>query len=289
MNPTLHTNASSSLAALNLAKANLLQAKSMAKLSSGSRLVEPSDDAAGVALHLKMGAAVRRQSAVETNITNALSLMQTQAASLSAVSKQLTRMSELAVLMQDVTKTTEDLDNYMTELNQLRQEMGRTFEDRFNGTDLLFYQGVNTPLTVYLDEAGTQTMTLDRSDFSANTGWGILVGTTKPYSGTVGATDTPANLINETLWGSSSFQILIQDLATMISVNGAAQSRLLFALDSVRNQQVNFEQAVSRMADTDVAAETSKLARSNVLVQSGASMVSQANNSANTLLKLIEG
>jgi flagellin len=289
MNPTLHTNASSSLAALNLAKANLLQVKSMAKLSSGSRLVEPSDDAAGVALHLKMGAAIRRQSAVETNITNALSLMQTQAASLNAVSKQLTRMSEMAVLMQDATKSTEDLDNYMTEFNQLRQEMGRTFEDRFNGTDLLFYQGVNTPLTVYLDESGTQTMTLARSDFSANAGWGTLVGTAKPYSGTVGATDTPANLIDETFWGSSSFQVLIQDLATMVAVNGAAQSRLLFALDSVRNQQVNFEQAVSRMADTDVAAETSKLARSNVLVQSGASMVSQANESANTLLKLIEG
>jgi flagellin len=289
MNPTLQTNASSSAAALNLAKANSAQAKSMAKLSSGTRLVDTSDDAAGAAVHIKMGAAIRRQSATGTNITNALSLMQTQAASLDAISKQLTRMSELTVLMQDATKSTDDLDNYMREFNELRQEMGLAFEDKFNGISLIRYQGANAPLTVYLDESGAQTMTLEQSDFASNTGWLILVGATKPYSGTPGATDTAANLIDETVWGSSSFQVLIQDLATKMALNGAAQSRLEFALEAVRNQHVNFEQAASRIADTDVAAETSKLARSNILVQSGASMVSQANASANTLLKLIQG
>lgn len=289
MTPTLQTNASSTMAALNLAKASSAQARSLARLSSGSRFVETSDDAAGSAVYIKTGAAMRRQSATESNISNALSLMQTQAASLEAISKQLSRMSELTVLMQDVTKSTEDLDNYMSEFNEVRQQMGLHFEDKFNGINLLHYQGVNSPLTVYLDESGTQTMTLQKSDFSTNPGWGILVGTTKPYSGTTGVTDTPANLIDETLWGSSSFQVLIQELATMIADNGAAQSRLGFALDSVRNQRVNFEQAASRIRDTDVAAETTALARSNVLVQSSAAMVSQANASANTLLKLIQG
>ena len=63
----------------------------------------------------------------------------------------------------------------------------------------------------------------------------------------------------------------------MMAENGAAQSRLEFALDAVRNQKLNFEQAVSRIGDTDVAAETTRLARSNILVQSGASALSQAN------------
>ena len=81
----------------------------------------------------------------------------------------------------------------------------------------------------------------------------------------------------------------MQDLGTMMAVNGASQARLELSLAAVRSQKVDFEQAASRIADTDVAAETATLARSNILLQSGASMVSQANASANTLLKLIQG
>lgn len=289
MLPTIHTNNAATEAARNLAKASSSQARSLAKLSSGSRLVETADDAAGTAVYLKTGAAIRRQGAVETNISNALSLMQTQAASLSAISGHLSRMSELTVRMQDVTQSDEDLDNYMTEFNEVREKMGWAFEDKFNGIDLLFYQGVNSPLTVYLDESGAQTMAMKRSDFSENSGWATLVGAAKPYTGTPGVTDSPASLIDETVWGSSSFQVLIQDLATMMAENGATQSRLEFALDAVRNQKLNFEQAISRIGDVDVAAESTRLARSNILVQSGASSLSQANASGNVLLKLIQG
>jgi flagellin len=289
MLPTIQTNNAATEAARNLAKASSSQARSLARLSSGSRLVETADDAAGTAVYIKTGAAIRRQGATETNISNALSLMQTQAASLQAISGHLSRMTELVVRMQDVTQSTEDLDNYMTEFNEVREAMGEAFEDKFNGIDLLFYQGANVPLTVFLDETGTQTMTMARSDFSANSGWATLVGTTKPYTGLAGVTDTPASLIDETIWGSSSFQVLTQDLATMMAENGATQSRLEFALDAVRNQKLNFEQATSRIGDTDVAAETTRLARANILVQSGASALTQANASGNVLMKLIQG
>jgi flagellin len=288
MLPTIQTNNAATNAAHNLSKASALQAQSMARLSSGSRLVAPADDAAGTAVHIKTSAAIRRQGAIMSNISNALSLMQTQAASLNAISGHLSRMSELTVLMQDVTKSTEDLDNYMTEFNEVRQEMGSAFEDKFNGTDLLFYQGANAPLTVFLDEGGLQTMTLSKSNFSSNSGWATLVGATKPYAGTLGVTDSPASLIDEAVWGSSSFQVLIQDLATLMAENGATQSRLEFALEAVRHQKLNFEEAASRIGDTDVTAETTRLARSNILVQSGASALRQANESGNVVLKLIQ-
>jgi flagellin-like hook-associated protein FlgL len=197
-------------------------------------------------------------------------------------------MSELTVLMQDVTKSTEDLDNYMAEFNGVRQEMGRTFEDKFNGIDLLFYQGINAPRTVFRDESGTRTMTIERTDFSANSGWASLVGATKPYGGTAWETDSPASLINETLWGSSSLKLLIQDLATMIAKNGATQARLQFALDAVREQKLTFEQAVSRLAGTDAVAETVNLARTSILVQSSASALTQAKESSNGVLKLLQ-
>jgi hypothetical protein len=86
--------------------------------------------------------------------------------------------------------------------------MGGAFEDKCNGSDLLFYQGANTPLTVFLDEGNLQTMTLSKSNFSSNSGWATLVGATKPYAGTVGVTDSPASFMDETVWGSPSLQVL---------------------------------------------------------------------------------
>jgi flagellin len=285
---SINTNSAASQAAYNLAKSSATLAQSLARLSSGSRLVETADDAAGMAVFLKTGAAIRRQDATIKNLGNAMSWLQTQAASLNAISSQLTRMSELVVMMQDITKSTEDLDNYLTEFDQLRKEMGRTMSDQFNGIDLLDLSGTKDDLTVFLDENGSQTMDLSLSDFQVNSGWGTLLGT-DPFDGTVGFTDTVANLVNETLWGSSSLQVLLQDLASMLATNGALQSRLGFALDSVNNEKVNFEQAASRIGDTDVALETARLAKANILVQSGAAMLSQANASASVVLKLIQG
>jgi len=80
----------------------------------------------------------------------------------------------------------------------------------------------------------------------------------------------------------------IQDLATLMASNGAQASRLQFALDSLNVNKVNLEAANSRIYDVDVAAETTKLARANILVQSGAAMVSQANAASQIALKLLQ-
>jgi flagellin len=80
----------------------------------------------------------------------------------------------------------------------------------------------------------------------------------------------------------------IQDLATKMATNGAQSSRVQFALDSLNVNQVNLEAALSRIQDVDVAAETTKLARANILVQSGAAMLSQANAASQIALKLLQ-
>jgi flagellin len=285
---SINTNVSASLAAMNLDKATQLLAGSMARLSSGSRFAEPSDDAAGTAVFMQTNSAIRRQDATVKNLSNALSWLQTQAASLDAIGDQLERMSELVTLMQDVTKSTEDMDNYLTEFNQLRQEMGRTMSDQFNGIDLLDLAGNKQDLTLYLEENGAQTMALVLSDFSVNNGWSALLGAA-PFVGTPGSTQTRDQLVDEAIWGSSQFQLLLEDLAAMMATNGALQSRVGFALDSVTTEKVNLEQAASRMGDTDVAAETARLGRANILVQSGAAALSKANEVSNLTLSLIQG
>jgi flagellin len=289
---SINTNSASSGAAYHLAKAKASLSKSMARLSSGSRLVETDDDSAGTAVYFKTQSAVQRQDAVLRNLGNAMSWLQSQASALNAIGAQLARMSELYVLMRDVTKNTEDLDNYMAEFDELRKEMGQTMDEDFNGVDLLDFDNSKSDLQLYINEGGTTSMTLKLTSFSwrdgASTGWETLLGAAPLFDGTVGVTDTAQGLLS-VLWGSESFDDLFQDLADKLAANGATQSRLGFAMDSVNTQRVAFEQAASRIGDTDVAVEVARLARSSILVESSSAMLAQANSTGRVLLKVMEG
>jgi flagellin len=288
---SINTNSAASNAAYNLSRASVSLARSTARLSSGSRLVETSDDSASTAVYFKTNASVQRQDAVMKNLGNAMSWLQTQAASLNAIGSQLSRMSNLFVLMRDVTKSAEDRDNYMTEFDQLRKEMGRTMSGEFNGLALLDLDGNKPDLQLFLNEEGTKSMTLTLTNFSlfgGNSGWGTLMGVAPLFEGNPGVTDSYESLAGP-FWGSESFDSLTQDLATSLASNGALQSRISFAMDSVRSQRVAFEQSASRIGDTDVATEVTRLARSSILLQSGAAMMTQANASGRILLKVMEG
>ena len=115
----INTNQSASYAAMNLTKSSDLLQKSLARLSSGSRIANPADDAGGLAVSLKLAAAIKRTDDTATNVSNSLSYLQTQAGSLKSASAVLDRMSELATLAGDVTKTSNDTANYSTEFNNL--------------------------------------------------------------------------------------------------------------------------------------------------------------------------
>jgi flagellin len=84
-----------------------------------------------------------------------------------------------------------------------------------------------------------------------------------------------------------SIQAAIQDLATLRANNGAEQSRLTFAADMLSINKINLEAANSRIIDVDVAAESSQLARFNILQQAGTAMLAQANTSTQSILRLI--
>jgi flagellin len=94
-----------------------------------------------------------------------------------------------------------------------------------------------------------------------------------------------------TLAGSAGADLVIkavQSLATLMATNGALSSRVQFAIDALNTNQVNLEASLSRIYDVDVAAETAKLARANILVQAGAAMLTQANASQSIALKLLQ-
>jgi flagellin len=85
----------------------------------------------------------------------------------------------------------------------------------------------------------------------------------------------------------TTIQTQIQYLANLRANNGAEQSRLTFAADMLSINKINLEAANSRIVDVDVAAESSQLARFNILQQAGTAMLAQANQSTQSILRLI--
>jgi flagellin len=259
MSVVINTNFAATVAANNLAASNDMLQKSLNRLSSGSKIVTPSDDAGGLAVSMKLSAAAKRSGAAATNISNAVSFLQTQDGVLKVAGKILERMGELATLYTDPTKNSDDIANYSTEFDQLTTELGNLAQEKFNGNALFG----GSDLTVQTNEDGSQSVTLTSLDLSGDTA-GVAI------------TDL------------SSITGAIKNVATSRATNGAAQSVLGFAGEVLTVNKSNLEAANSRITDVDVASESTKLARFNILVQSGTAMLSQANQSAQIALKLLQ-
>ena len=139
----INTNSSASVAKNNLNSSNALLQKSLNRLSSGLKITQPSDDAGGLAVSMKLSAAIKRNDAVNTNIANAQSFLQTQDGAYQTSSKILDRMSELKTLSEDVTKNTTDVANYNTEFQALQNQLSALTSETFNGVSLFAAAATN--------------------------------------------------------------------------------------------------------------------------------------------------
>jgi len=269
MSVVINTNFAATVASNNLAASNDMLQRSMNRLSSGSKIVNPADDAGGLAVSMKLSAAAKRSGAAASNIGNSVSFLQSQDGVLKVTGKVLERMGELLTLYSDPTKNSDDLANYDSEFVALQDELSSLTGESFNSVALF---GTND-LDVSVSEDGTSQVALTGKDLSSTAeGVGSLIASTVDSLGDIDLTDiTDA----------------IQYVATFRAENGAEQSRLGFALEVLTINKANLESANSRITDVDVASESTQLARWNVLVQSGTAMLAQANQSAQTALKLL--
>ncbi|HVU23666.1 MAG TPA: flagellin [Opitutus sp.] len=269
MSVVINTNYAATVAANNLASSNTMLQKSLNRLSSGSKIVNPSDDAGGLAVSMKLSAAAKRQGAVASNIGNAVSFLQTQDGALQVAGKVLDRMSELKTLYGDPTKNSSDLANYDAEFTALQSQLSDLAGEKFNSVSLFG----STDLTVGVTEDGATSVTVAGRDFTSTaTGVGVLTASTVSDLGDIDLSDiTDA----------------IQNVATYRASNGAEQSRFGFASELVTVNKANLEAANSRITDVDVAEESTQLARWNILVQSGTAMLAQANQSSQVALRLL--
>ena len=271
----INTNTTAMASARSLASSTTNLAKSLARLSSGSKIVSPEDDAAGLAQSIKFEAQMNRNSAVRANVGNAVSFVQTQDGFLQKVQSALDRMSELSVLSQDITKTDTDRSNYTVEFTQLQNYVSDIGTKNFNGVTLFATAG--EAVTIDSDASKFTMNAVDMTSATAGTGLAnIYNSSTTAISNTASAAGALSNI-----------QTAIQGLADMRAKVGANIQRLNMTDDQVNILNENLASANSRIKDIDVAEEATEFAKFNILVQSGTAMLAQANMLPSMALQLI--
>jgi flagellin len=265
----INTNTHATAAASNLNTSESMLAKSLARLSSGSKIVNPADDAGGLAVAMRLDAQVQRLNAAKSNVGNAISFTQTQDGYLKKIAKALDRMSELSILAQDVTKSDADRSLYNAEFVQLSQYIGSASSKDFNGVSL--FSATNLRVTID-SEGDTFTMA------------GIDLGTSTYTDATSAIVTTTTNAAAALIEVKAAITQLANDRATI----GAYQSRLNFTAEQLTISKENLSAASSRIQDVDVAEESTQFARYSILTQAGTAMLAQANALPQSVLRLLQ-
>ena len=308
----INTNAAASSASYHLSKNNAALQKSLTRLSSGSRITQPADDAGGLAVSMKLSGTINRLSGVEKNIDNAISFLQVQDGILDSAGKILDRMAELKALSQDVLKNDSDIANYNSEFQNLQVQLHQMSQTTFNGVSLAgagssaIFGGSNVEdvtvsiFTSATGESGSKVsinktmllsaLTIDASDLSSasftNAGKNNAAA-----AGTGGIFSFAADTVTGTMTldkvSVAVFTQALQNIATLRAENGGSVSRLQFSKESAAAQKTNLEAANGRIMDVDIASESTRLAKYNILVQASASMLSQANATSNVAMMLL--
>jgi len=264
----INTNISAQTSARLLSSSTNLLNKSLARLSSGSKITSPMDDSAGLAVSMKFSAQISRISAASDNVGNATSFEQTQDGFLQKVSDALNRMSELAVQSQDVTKTDSDRNLYNQEFTTLANYVKDVAGKDFNGVSLFDGTTLNVTTDSDANKFGMVGVKLDGASYAAATG---------------AAVDTAAHANTALTSVKDAIVQLSKDRANI----GANMSRLSMYSDQLGVLSDNLSAANSRITDVDVAKESTQYARYNILVQAGTSMLAQANALPQSALKLL--
>ena len=321
---TINTNSAASTASYYLSKNNTALQKSLTRLSSGSRINKPADDAGGLAVSMKLNASINRLQGVTNNIQNAVSFLEVQDGVLEGSASILSRMGELKALSQDVLKNSSDIANYNAEFKNLQVQLFQISEETFNGVSLFATTTAPTGATSTIF-GGTQLQDNTVSIFTTERGGGgskVSIGKASMLSAVTFDADNAGKETDSVAWattgltgslqgdgtydadfsfasetsatakelgdvGTSFFTKALENIATLRAENGGSTSRLNFALEHANRTQTNLEAANGRIVDTDLAAESTRLAKFNILIQASASMLAQANVAPQTALMLL--
>ena len=286
----INTNINALQAANASNRAAAMTSQAMTRLSTGMRINSAADDAAGLAIATSMTSQINGMNQGIKNANDGISLAQTAEGSLTEVTNMLQRVRELAVQSASGTYSSSDRDQMQAEVTSLTSQINNVLSTTtFNGV-ALFSTSSTTPVT-FVIQAGANNSTSDRVTISSTgfdgsqlvstlaSGKGLQVNDTtgSAGSGIANARTTMANVDS-----------LLANVATVNANFGAGQSQLQSAVNNMTNSVTNLSAARSRIQDTDYSAESTAMAKAQILSQASTAMIAQANQSQQNVLSLLK-
>lgn len=254
---------------------------SVERLSSGLRINSAKDDAAGMAISMKLTAHVRSLNQAVRNAQDGISVVQTAEGGMNEIHNILTRMRELATQSSTGTLSTSDRSALQTEFSNLKDEITRISDTtEFNGLKLLdgTLSASGVALQVGINNTTNDRITIDKNSFK------------DIDASALGLTTAALSSIDTAAAAQSMLTVLdtaIGSVSTRRGNLGAAQNRLGSTVANLEIAAENLSAANSRIKDADFAIETANLTRSQIILQAGVAVLSQANTIPQYALQLL--
>ena len=287
---SINTNVAAQISANALAKNDRAMTQSMQRLATGTRINSASDDAAGLAVASKLSAQITGLGQAVRNGNDAIAVLQTADGAMIEVGNMLQRMRELAVQGGNGTLSQSDLDALDTEFVALRTEIERIADNtQWNGANLLDGSaGTNGLMKFQVGYQADQTISVNLGDLQTvgNVAYSAGIAAGGVFTNDISAMDI--DTVAEANTTLTALDVSIAGLDAKRSVLGSALNTLEFAVDNLNNAKQNAQAARSRIADTDYAAETTELARTQIIAQAATAMLSQANQQAMSVMALLK-
>lgn len=272
----INTNVPSISAQRSLSQTNRVQESTLAKLSSGSRINQAADDAAGLAISEKLKAQIRGTNQATRNANDGISMVQTAEGGLNEISNILVRLRELSI--QSASDTVGETERKFSDLEyqNLKQEIERISSvTEFNGTKLLNGEGDQLDFQIGIHNDSFQ----DRISYD--------IGATNSRIGNLGMDSISVVSKQGAQESLATIDKAIESVSGSRANLGALQNRLSSTVNNLQVSSENMSAANSRIRDTDYAEVTAQNAKMGILNAAGTSVLGQANMQTQNALKLI--
>lgn len=276
----INTNVAASITANSMKTNARAMETSMERLSTGKRINSASDDAAGLGIESRMTSQIRGLQQGARGANDGIALLQTADGAATEISDMLQRMRELAVQSRVGTMHADDISNLDQEYTQLALEIDRVATDTtFNNKAIIGGGAGQIDISVGADEADVISFTTLSLELSTTGVYGVSLDAMMAAGG---ALDVDEDGV------IAKLDTAIKGIATQRAAYGATINRLEYAVDTINATVLNTQAARSQIVDADYAAETTELARTQIISQASTAMLSQANQQAQSVLALLK-
>lgn len=298
---SINTNAASMAAVNAINKSNASLSQSMERLATGKRINSSADDAAGKQIANRMQTQSDGMAMAQRNIADATAMLQTADGMFDEMNDILGRMDELATQAANGTYSDDDRTAMQSEFDELGQEMSDMLQNTTNGGTNLFNTSENglftsaSGVTFQVGSQSTDQITINISSQVTQlaTDLGTLSAAFSGDYGTDGSGGTAASgselltldSANATI---SSVQNVMDEVGSIQSTLGATMNRLSSTSTNLQSMQDNTEVAIGNIMDTDYATEASNMSKQQVLMQTGITMLKQANSMSGMVSSLLQ-